>query len=306
MSYVDQPGTGIMLRILSGVLIAGMYVSVKAVSDVVPLGEIVFFRAFFALIPLLVFLWWRNEFPHGLATKRPIGHLLRSLFGVISLFASFAALARLSVAEAVLIAQLSPMLTAIAAVFILAERLTIWRVLGLILGFTGVIVLVWPDLGGSSLERIRVTGIALGLVSAALSALSIIMVRSLNRTESPGAIALYFVIASMACALLTIPWGWIMPQGKTLLLLVSAGLFGGFAHIAMTLSFRYAEASRLAPFEYIALLWPVLADLFIFRLSLSQSFLLAVPLVLAGAAVAAMEGSNRKSAGVSSGQGSLK
>ena len=100
----------------------------------------------------------------------------------------------------------------------------------------------------------------------------------------------------MACALLTVPGGWIMPQGKTLLFLIAAGLFGGFAHIAMTLSFRYAEASRLAPFEYIALLWPVLADLFIFRLSLSQSFLLAVPLVLAGAAVAAVEGGKHKSA----------
>ena len=295
MSYVDQPRFGIVLRILSGVLMAGMYVSVKAVSDRVPLGEIVFFRAFFALIPLLVFLWWRNEFPHGLITKRPKEHLLRSVFGVVSLFASFAALARLSVAEAVLIAQLSPMLTAVAAVFILSERLTIWRVLGLALGFGGVIMLVWPDLGGGTLERVRIIGIVLGLVSAALSALSLIMVRSLNRTESPGAIALYFVIASMACALLTLPWGWIVPQGKTLLLLIAAGLFGGFAHIAMTLSFRYAEASRLAPFEYIALLWPLLADLIIFRLSLSTGFLLAAPLVLAGAAVAAMEGSKRSS-----------
>lgn len=296
MSYVDKPGLGIVLRLVSGVLLAGMYVSVKAVSDAVPLGEIVFFRAFFALIPLLLFLWWRSEFPHGMATQRPYDHLLRSVFGVVSLFASFAALARLSVAEAVLIAQLSPMLTAVAAVFILSERLTIWRVLGVLVGFVGVLVLVWPDLGGGTLERVRIAGVVLALVSAALSALSIIMVRSLNRTESPGAIALYFVIASMACALLTLPWGWVVPDGSTLVMLIAAGLFGGFAHIAMTLSFRYAEASRLAPYEYVGLLWPLLADLLIFRLSLSASFLLAAPLVLAGAAVASMEGRKRASA----------
>ncbi len=301
MSYVDKPGTGILLRILSGVLIAGMYVSVKAVSNDVPLGEIVFFRAFFALIPLLLFLVWRNEFPRGLKTRRPADHLLRSLFGVVSLFTSFAALARLNVAEAVLIAQLSPMLTAVVAVIILAERLTIWRILGLMLGFTGVVVLVWPDLDGGAFERVRMIGIVLALVSAALSAFSLVMVRSLNRTESPGAIALYFVLASMACALLTIPWGWIVPHGKTLLLLICAGLFGGFAHIAMTLSFRYAEASRLAPFEYIALLWPILADLFIFRLALSDGFLLATPLVLAGALVAAMEAGKPRTASVLSG-----
>lgn len=73
------------------------------------------------------------------------------------------------------------------------------------------------------------------------------------------------------------------------MLLIGAGLFGGIAHIAMTLAFRYAEASRIAPFEYVALLWPLLADLLIFRLPLSTSFLFAAPLVLAGAAIAAAE-----------------
>lgn len=57
----------------------------------------------------------------------------------------------------------------------------------------------------------------------------------------------------------------------------------------MTLSFSYAEASRLAPFEYVALLWPVLADLLIFDLPLAASFILALPLVLIGAAIAAAE-----------------
>ena len=57
----------------------------------------------------------------------------------------------------------------------------------------------------------------------------------------------------------------------------------------MTLAFRYAEASRLAPFEYVALLWPLLADLLIFRLDLSPSFLHAVPLILVGVVIAASE-----------------
>jgi len=294
MSLADNPLRGISLRVLSGLLMAGMYVCVKLVSDDIPLGEIVFFRSFFAIIPLIIFLYARSEFPQGLATKRPAGHLLRAGFGTVSLFASFAALARLSVAEATLIAQLSPMLTAVGAVFFLSERLTLWRVSGLALGFAGVVFLVWPELGDSTMEKVRLFGISLGLASAVLSALSLIMVRSLSSTESPGAIALYFVLASMIAALFTLPWGWVIPKGTTLLLLISTGLFGGVAHIAMTLSFRYAEASRLAPFEYIAFLWPLLADLFIFKLPLSTSFLLAAILVFTGAAVAAMEGRKRQ------------
>lgn len=68
------------------------------------------------------------------------------------------------------------------------------------------------------------------------------MVRSLNRTDSPGAIAMYFVIASKFGALCTLPWGWVIPDVPTTALPVGAGLFGGFGHIALTLSFRHAEA----------------------------------------------------------------
>ncbi|MEM6371495.1 MAG: DMT family transporter [Pseudomonadota bacterium] len=294
MSTTDRPSRGIALRLLSGVLGAGMFVCVKAVSDKVPLGEIVFFRSAFALLPLVLFLWFRHEFPSGLATKRPGAHLTRSACGALAMFTSFAAIARLNVAEAIVIAQLTPVLMAIAAVVLLSERLTRWRVAGLVLGFAGVIVLVWPELDGAGTDRTRLVGYLIGLASAVLSALALIMVRSLNRTESPGAIALYFVVASMLGALVTLPWGWVMPQGQTLVLLIASGVFGGGAHIAMTLAFRYAEASRLAPFEYVALLWPLLADLFIFRLNLSTTFLIATPLILAGAAIAAAEGNARR------------
>lgn len=290
MTQVDRPNLGISLRILSGLLGAGLFVCVKALSEDVPLGEIVFFRSFFALIPLIVFLYVRHEFPQGLATKRPFGHFARASLGALAMFASFAAVARLSLAEAILIAQLSPIIMAVIAALFLSEQLTRWRIGGLALGFTGVIVLIWPDLVLGQANEERLLGYGIGLLAAVLTACALTIVRSLNRTESPGAIALYFVIASMVGALFTLPWGWIMPSGTTLVLLVASGLFGGFMHIAMTLAFRYAEASRLAPFEYIALIWPLLADLLIFDLPLSTSFWLSAPIVLAGAALAASEG----------------
>lgn len=289
MSSLDRPFLGISLRLLSGLLGAGMFICVKAVSDEVPLGQIVFFRAFFALLPLILFLWVRREFPGGLATKRPMAHLVRSGFGVLALFTSFAAIARLNTSEALLVAQLAPVLMAIAAVFLLFERLTPWRIAGLALGFAGVIVLVWPEVMAGTASSARFIGFMIGIASAALTAFALLMVRNLNKTESPGAIALYLVIASMIGGLLTLPWGWAAPSGQALALLIAAGLFGGFLHIAMTMAFRYAEASRLAPFEYVALLWPLLADLFIFKLSISSAFVYAAPLILLGAVVAAGE-----------------
>ena len=293
MRLADNPSYGIALRILSGVLFTGMIVCVKALSDAAPLGQIVFFRSFFALIPLVIFLMVRQEFPSGLHTTRPIGHLVRSFFGASAMFTSFASVALLPLGEAVLLAQLAPVLTAITAVLVLSERLTKWRVLGLAFGLACVLALVWPDIGMGTVDAHRLLGISLGLLTALLTAFALIMVRRLTRTVSPGAIAFYFVAASMAGGILTLPWGWVLPDAQTLLLLALAGLFGGFAHIAMPLSFSYAEASRLAPFEYVALLWPVLADLLIFNLPLATSFLIALPLVLTGASIAALEKKER-------------
>lgn len=289
MSQLERPYLGISLRILSGLLMAGMFVCVKFVAEDVPLGQIVFFRSFFAIIPLIAFLWIRKEFPGGLATKRPLGHFMRASFGALALFGSFAAVARLNLGEALLIAQLSPILMAFGAAFLLSERLTAWRLAGLALGFLGVLVLVWPELRAGGADKTRLIGYVIGFAAAALSALALVMVRSLNKTESPGAIALYFVLASMIGSLLTLPWGWVSTDLITLGFLISAGLFGGFGHIAMTLAFRNAEASRLAPFEYVALLWPVLADLFVFKLQLSSAFVFATPLILVGAMVAVAE-----------------
>ena len=293
----ERPALGIALRILSGLLFAAMVVCIKAVSLDVPLGQVVFFRSFFALIPLVIFLWLRNELPGGLKTKRPFGHLARSGFGALAMFASFASIARLPVAEASLIGHLTPVFTALAAAMLLSERLTPWRIGGVALGLAGVVVLVWPELGQGETDMRRLAGYGYGLAMAVLTAFALIMVRSLNRTESPGAIAFYFVVVSMLGGIATLPWGWEVPDGPTLALLVLSGLFGGMAHIAMTLAFRNAEASRLAPFEYIALIWPVLADLLIFRLAIAPAFVLALPLVLAGAALAAMEGLPRRRKG---------
>jgi drug/metabolite transporter (DMT)-like permease len=290
----ENPTIGIAFRILSGFLFAGMSICIKAISADVPVGEIVFFRSAFAMIPLVIFLWIRGEFPGGLATRRPLGHLLRSSLGAAAMFASFASIARLPLAEATLLSYLSPTFTSIAGVLLLSERATVWRIGGVVLGLAGVLVLVWPEIGSTEFNGDRLWGYIFGLLMGILTAFALIMVRSLARTENPGAIAFYFVIASMLGGIATIPFGWLAPDRVQLAILILAGLFGGFAHIAMTLAFRHAEASLLAPFEYLAIVWPIFADMLLFDAPLSLAFLSALPLVLGGAAMAAVDGRRRR------------
>jgi drug/metabolite transporter (DMT)-like permease len=247
----------------------------------------VFFRSAFALLPIVIFMTWRREFPRALATRKPLGHLVRSGLGATAMFASFAAVARLPVAEATLLAQLSPVAMAVGGVLLLGERFTLHRAAAFALVLAGVAALVVPDLGES---RGQVLGYGLGVLAALLTAGALVTVRRISRTETAASIAFYFVLVTALAGLATLPLGWVAVSGPTLALLVLAGLFGGAAHICMTLALRYAEVSRLAPFEYVALIWPVLADLLIFGLPLSGGFLVALPLVLGGAALAALEG----------------
>ncbi len=288
-NVTDRPLAGILLRLLSGVLFTGMMVCVKAVSTEVPLGQTVFFRSAFALLPIVAFMAWRREFPRALATRRPLGHLLRSGLGAAAMFASFAAVARLPVAEATLLAQLAPVAMAVGGVLLLGERFTLYRAAALALVLGGVAALVVPDLGGARQDG-RVPGYALGILAALLTAGALVTVRRISRTETPASIAFYFVLVTTLAGLATLPLGWVGVSETTLGLLILSGLFGGAAHICMTLALRFAEVSRLAPFEYVALIWPVLADLLIFGLPLSSGFLLALPLVLGGAGLAALEG----------------
>lgn len=286
-NVTDRPLAGIVLRLMSGILFTGMMVCVKAVSDAVPLGQTVFFRSAFALLPIVIFMTWRREFPRALVTRRPLGHLVRSGLGAAAMFASFAAVARLPVAEATLLAQLSPVAMAVGGVLLLGERFTLHRAAAFALVLAGVAALVVPDLGES---RGQVMGYGLGVLAALLTAGALVTVRRISRTETAASIAFYFVLVTALAGLATLPLGWVAVSGQTLALLVLAGLFGGAAHICMTLALRYAEVSRLAPFEYVALIWPVLADLAIFGLAPSSGFLVALPLVLGGAALAALEG----------------
>ncbi|BBI48034.1 permease [Vreelandella olivaria] len=234
----------------------------------------------------------RREFPEALATRRPLGHLLRSGLGAAAMFFSFSAVAFLPVAEATLLIQLAPVFMAIGGVLLLGEKFSFYRAGAVVLALAGMAVLVIPGLNAEGGGRLL--GYVLGTLGALLTAGALLTVRRISRTETAGSIAFYFIVVAALAGLATLPLGWASLSHTQFGLLVLSGLFGGAGHIAMTLAFRYAEVSRLAPFEYVALVWPVIADWVLFGIPVSSGFLLALPLMLSGVALAAMEGRQLK------------
>lgn len=281
---------GILLRIAATLVFALMGACIKALGPSVPLGEVVFFRSSLALVPLLAYLGWSGTFPGGLVSTRPLGHILRCGMGAMAMFTSFATIRTLPLAEATMLSYLAPALMAVLGWALLGESLGPRRLCGVGLGLAGAMAFALPALSGG-LPPGAQTGVALGLLTALLTAGALIQVRRLTQMgEGAGAIAFWFAVVSALAGAATLPWGWVWPQGGQWFWLIGAGLCGGIAHILMTLSFRHAEAAALAPYEYLSVLWSMAIGALIFSELPGWSFLLASPLILAGAVIATPTG----------------
>src|SRR5215472_18945513 len=92
--------TAIAIKLVSVMLFAVMSTFVRYVGDTVPVGQVVFFRSAFAIIPVVVIYAWRGELGAAFRTVRPLGHVTRGLIAVASMFLNFAALARLPLVDA--------------------------------------------------------------------------------------------------------------------------------------------------------------------------------------------------------------
>jgi len=283
----ESPAAGIGLRLAATGLFALMSLCVRLASFEAPVGQIVFWRSAVALAPIVLYLAWQGEFPRGLRTQRPLGHLKRSLFGCVAMVFSFISLAHLPLANATALSFLAPLLVVPLAVLSLGERPGWLVVGGSVLGFAGVGLMLAPALQGPVLDRGALIGIGAGLAMALTTAAAKVQIKALTATEKPGAIAFYFALVCALAGLCSLPFGWVPAHGTALLALIGSDLFCGLAHIAMTEAVARAPVSVLAPFEYTAMLWALLFDLAIFAVMPQPLGLLGALMIVAAAALVA-------------------
>jgi drug/metabolite transporter (DMT)-like permease len=250
----------ILIKMLSVLLFALMSVLVRWLGDRIPLGQMVFFRSAFAILPVLAIFWLRGELLAAVRTERPFGHLGRGMISVAGMFLNFAALARLPLADANALSFASPLITVALAAFILGETVRIYRWSAVAIGFVGVLVMLWPylDIGHVTASTAATVGAICALTAAFTNAGSVIQTRRLTDSETTSSIVFYF---SFICALIgacTLPFAWHQPTLAELAALIGIGFIGGISHIFLTESYRYASASTVAPFDYVAMLWAFL------------------------------------------------
>ncbi len=221
-----------------------------------PIGQILFFRGFFGII-FYFFIIPRDRLHNFYQTKRPGLHSLRCLAGLIAIVAIFIALRKLPLATVVSISFAAPIFTTIFSIFLLSEKVGIYRWLAVLVGFIGILIITEPGISELNIYYIFPIIFCLGLSYVAIT------LRQLSSTEPVWLISLFFSIAITLLSFLTIPFGWVMPSFNHFIILSLIGVFGGVSNLWLSQSYKYSEVSLVTPLKYLTLVFAIIFGYFI-------------------------------------------
>jgi drug/metabolite transporter (DMT)-like permease len=261
-----RPLRGIAFKIASVMVFIVMASLIKSTAQHVPAGQAVFFRSFFAIPVIMGWLAWRHELRTGLKTVQPLGHVWRGVVGTMAMGLGFAGLGYLPLPEVTAIGYAAPLLTVVFAAMFLGEEVRAFRISAVILGMVGVMIVLLPRLSidPGKAGAAEALGAMLVLGGAVFAALAQVFVRKLVNTEQTSAIVFWFSVTATVLSLTTLPFGWVWPTPVEAAILVLAGLLGGLGQILLTSSYREADASLVAPFDYASMIFALGIGYFVF------------------------------------------
>ncbi|TRL36707.1 MULTISPECIES: DMT family transporter [Rhizobium] len=253
----QNPLRGIAMKVMSVIVFLGMQTCIKSAGDGIPAGQITFFRSAFALVPILIYLAVRGDLNTAFRTDSPVGHLKRGILGIGGMACGFYGLIHLPLPDAIAIGYASPLMAVIFAALILKETVRIYRWTAVAIGIFGVLIISWPKLSlfsHAGLDSGPAMGAASVLLAAVLGGLAMVQTRQLVRTEKTSTIVVYFSLTAAVLSLVSLPFGWVPLTLEEKIFLVSSGFFGGLGQIFLTESYRHADVSTVAPFDYSSII----------------------------------------------------
>ncbi len=235
-------GASLMMALMGG--------AVRMASTEIPNEMVVFLRNAFGLLAL--WPWIRRMGLPGLATDQWPGHLIRSLTGLSAMYCGFYAIARLDLAQAVLLNFSAPLYIAPIAWLWLGEAITGRLMLSALIGFAGVALILKPGTAPFS------TDAAIGAFSGLLAGIAMVSLRSMAPSEPPVRAVVYFSAIGTVVSAVPLVWAWETPAPSTLLLMAAAGVFATLGQILLTTGYLLAPAARVAPYTYSTVIFAAL------------------------------------------------
>ena len=262
---------GIAFILIATLSFAIMNVMAKALHDF-HFMQVVFFRAtgtFIFLFPYMVI----KKIP--LIGNNPKLLLIRATTGLVSLSAFFYAIQIIPLGAAISIRYVGPVFGAILAFYFLKEKVSPIQWLSFVVAFSGVLLIKGFDL------RVGYLGLGLSLLSAFFLGIVFVLIRYLATREHFMTIIIYFMTTSMIVSLFFSQY-WRLPLGNEWISVVWIGIFGMIGQLFMTKAFALAEATVLAPFKYMEIVYALLMGFFFFGESYTLTALLGMALIVSG------------------------
>lgn len=245
-------------------------VIIKEMSGAYPIHEIMTIRGLVAVVLLLILIHYSIRL-RSLTMHHPGYHVLRGLLMFMAFMAFYVALAEISLTTATALFFTAPFFITLLSIPMLGERVGIRRIISILTGFIGVLIVLRPDTDEFSLVAL------LPVMAAFLYALCQVLVRFARLTAPASIMSLY---ASLAFAVLApiIGWvlsgsdplqasaasektmmlAWALPGGTDMILLTFTGVTSALGFMFMSYAYKNIRASRLAPFEYVMIIWVTL------------------------------------------------
>lgn len=250
-----RPLYALGLRLLAMAMVSIMFAAGKLASERdVNIAETLFYRQLFAL-PVVATTLMLGPGLAGLRTNRLGAHANRTLIGMTGMVLNFGAVILLPLAEAMTIGFTVPIFATILSVLFLGERPGIHRLMAVLLGFIGVLVIINP---GAPHASIPVVGFTVAITAAIATSVISLLLRQLGRTEAPTTTVFYFTALSIPPLGLAMLYFGQAHDPLTWLVLIVMGLSGGFAQLLMTSALRWGPVSMVLPMDYSTLLWSTL------------------------------------------------
>ena len=226
-----------------------MITLVRHLTDGLHPLQVVFLRTAFGLMAMLP--WLLRQGMSVMRTARLRLHLLRALIGIFAMVGWFTTLSLMPLAEATALSFTAPIFTSVLAVLILGEVMRLRRWSATVIGFLGAVIILRP--GVAAIEPAALLAVA----TAAVWASSTILIKVMARTESAGAITTYMVLLTTPMTLLAALFVWQNPTLGQLGWAALLGVAGSIGHFCMSRALATADATVVAPLDYLRL--PIVA-----------------------------------------------
>ncbi len=249
---------GAIYMAISALSFSIMDVLVKFMSSIYPTGEIIFFRGFFGLIPI-IFIIPRDRYKNFFQTTKLKLHLTRAIIGAIAMIGIYLGVKFLPLADAITITFAAPVFATIFSMIILKEQVRMYRWAAIIIGLLGVVVVLKPGTDMFSVYSLFPILFCIGFGIIA------VLIKKLSETEPDYLIAIYFTLTLIAVGACSLFFQFVLPKFQDLLPLVAIGIAGSTGNIFLTMSLRKGSVSTVTPIKYLSLVFATVSGIFFFN-----------------------------------------